>query len=147
MHKTRSGAFLHVLEALRVDGQASVGALMAATGNPADAKELIRLLADICFAEHRDGLLKATPSVNSKPGKEQFSKIEDYLFGHDEAANFRKIVSTLQSEHASPEHAAASAGHEAAKKEVDAETVKKYAKDFLDVSDIASKQRTQKVDK
>lgn len=141
-YKTRSGGFLRVLEALRVEGRISDGGVIDAAG-AAEAKEMIRLMEAIKFAEHGSGFLKATETAASKPSRDQVALIEDYLFGSKEASDFRRLIVALTG--SGGEHV--SDGGQPKKDVVDPETVKRYAKEFLDVSDISSRQRQEKVDK
>jgi hypothetical protein len=145
--RTRSRGFLAVLEALRAHGRIGSGGVIEASGDSSQAKELIRLMTEIRFAEFDGGILKATALANSKPTPEQLSKIEDYLLGKDEASDFRILLSALSRPEGHHEDGGDPMCQNERKVDVDPETVRRYAKDFLDVSDIASKQRLQKVDK
>ena len=143
--KTRSAAFLRVIEALKSEGRIANGALMAACGGQEEAKELIRLLSTLRLAEHSGGLLSASALLNVKPSPEQVSRVEDYLLGAEEAGTLRRIRSVMDSEPIGADEDGPLL--DSCRRVVDNETVKRYAKDFLDVSDIASKQRKDKVGK
>jgi hypothetical protein len=143
MALTRSGRLLKAIEDLRAEGRVGDGRVIEMCGGSQEAKELIRLLEAIRFADHDGGVLVATELVHSAPTLEQREKMEGFVLG-GEASDYRRLMSAL----AAPVDCPPPAGHEnppeLKKKEVDPETVKRFAKSFLDVSDISSRQKVSK---
>jgi hypothetical protein len=145
---SRSGRLLSIIEKLRKSGNLTERELLEASGGAADAEEAARLIVSVGYAGREGGGLSATPTVNANLTGKQISAVEDYILGPEEARDFRRLTSALGQGHAeeqpTEEELADIVGQARKKHDPAPEVVKKYAKDYLDVSDIAARQLAQK---
>lgn len=106
-------------------------------GSHSAAEEVMGLLVGLKFAERGRGVLIAASPADSRPTHHQLETLEEYVFGEAEARDFRRLRALLG---AGGHNLAEPPEGIAKRKGPDEETVKRYAKSFLDVADIAQKQ-------
>jgi hypothetical protein len=137
--KTRSGRFMEAVGILRQRRELSDVQALTLCGSAPDAEELLRLLALIGFLERAGPSSAAGKLADDRLSSGQLSAVESYVMGSDEAADWVKLIDSMgpSSEPHSPEPAGRGAV-------VDPEVAARYAKGFIDVSDIASRQKVGK---
>ncbi len=134
---TRPGRLLALIETLRRDRSAMELELLH---GGAEVEEDLKLLVRLGLAGKAKGVVYATEAVDQPLTEKQLAEVEDHVLGQEEARDFRRLMGLsggLRKE--------AVAGEEPPKLNgPDEATVKKYAKSFLDVSEIAMRQRGSK---
>jgi hypothetical protein len=135
---TRCGRLLSAVEALRRDGRLGEKELLVATGGVVEANEVVGLLLSLGFAESAAGVLTPRGPLEGPLTPEQRSAVEAYSMGAEEAADFRRLMDAFGT---LPPEAPQEPGPQPKGAEPDPEALKRFAKSFLDVADIAARQK------
>lgn len=134
---TRPGRLLALIETLRRDRSAMELELLH---GGAEAEADLKFLVKLGLAEKAKGVVYATEAVDQPLTEKQLEEVEDHVLGQAEARDFRRLMGLSGGLRKAP------VGDEEPPrlKGPDEDTVKKYAKSFLDVSEIAMRQRGSK---
>jgi len=132
---TRPGRLFSLIEALRRDR--SVRELELLYGG-AEAEEDLKFIVRLGLAQKAKGVVYATEAVDAPLTEKQLEEVEDHVLGQAEARDFRRLMGLTGGLRTA---VVKESGQVAQRKAPDEETVKRYAKSFLDVSEIAMRQR------
>ncbi|MFH1054479.1 MAG: hypothetical protein V1744_00125 [Candidatus Altiarchaeota archaeon] len=144
--KTCSDKVLAVVEALRAEREIGLSRLEELVG---DSKgEVANLMERLSYAKLVNDSLVATPHIDGKATPEEVALVGEYLLGSSEAPSYRRLMDSLLPNCPTPPFGGAEQfppqNENKIKVEVDPEVVKKYAKEYLDVKEIADRQKLQK---
>jgi len=140
---TRCGRLLTVLELLKEKRRVGENEVLAVTDDVQAAKDVMRLLETLRFAERGGGNLVATPLIDLEVTPQRMMAMEEYIFGREEANEYRMLLAFFgfQVSHRTETTPLVEGVEKPKKAETsDPEVVKRFAKAFIDVSDIQTKQ-------
>ena len=130
---------LRVVQSLRSEGMAKTDRLAEILESVDDAREVADLLVALKLATVSGETVCAKDSLRKPLGPTELTAVEEYVIGQAEAQDLRRLVGELMA--GAQEGDASPKQHASKKTEVTEEVVRRYAKSFLDVSDITGKQK------